>query len=81
MTRQLVCEGACNPLRFIADGALAQFRHSTGGRVAYEGSGVPRPPSTLLADLRDLKHTEHRLIGHSADGSQWQCVRCQAVRA
>jgi hypothetical protein len=59
MTRQLVCEGACNPALPSLDADGRQYRLKT---APVSGSKAIPIDSWLASELRTLKHTPHRLV-------------------
>lgn len=73
-TRQLVCEGACNPERIALDEEIRRFRKS--GYGAIRDGVLTGLPDYLCESLRALQHTDHEIVNCETA----RCTVCGQVR-
>lgn len=75
-TRQLICEGSCNPqLRVLDEQRIAATIKWRPERVQ-----MPSMPDGWVDAARTLVHTRHRRSGATLQGQTWECSVCGQTR-
>ena len=75
-TRQLICEGACNPLLKRLD----EQRISATQRWRPEHMAMPSMPEGWVDAMRQQVHTTHRREAQGFMPTIWTCDVCGAQR-
>lgn len=75
-TRQLICEGACNPLLSRLD----EQRIAATIRWRPERVQMPSMPKGWVEQMRQQVHTPHHRMTSGVPASIWICNVCHAKR-
>jgi hypothetical protein len=77
MTRQMVCEGPCNPRLPALDAVIGVERLEAALLLRLKSARRTKPmlTSEFLNELVRLKHTDHE-----SEGPRWVCAVCGTGR-